>query len=207
MTENKNQPKRQQILEAAAEVFSSKGYYSAKIEDIAERAGIGKGTVYEYFPSKEELFRVTLKEGTSFLMCLIREQVERETTIRGKLLAFTKKNIEIGRRYRVLSKTTILITGLIDEELCDCLLEMHKELLRTVENVIQGGIEAGQLKPVDVNMLANVFSGGVTGACSPLINKSAERDEESLATEIVDYFLDGIAVSKGLDFFSGNRVL
>lgn len=48
--------KKKQILRAALAVFSSKGYYGAKIADIADEAGIGKGTVYEYFRTKEGLF-------------------------------------------------------------------------------------------------------------------------------------------------------
>ncbi|MDH7498134.1 MAG: helix-turn-helix domain-containing protein, partial [Syntrophomonadaceae bacterium] len=49
--------KRQLILEAAARVFSQRGYHQAKVEEIAAAAGVGKGTVYEYFDSKLELFQ------------------------------------------------------------------------------------------------------------------------------------------------------
>lgn len=44
------------ILRAAAQVFAEQGYQAATMEAIAERAGIGKGTVYEYFRNKQELF-------------------------------------------------------------------------------------------------------------------------------------------------------
>ena len=47
--------KRQEILEAAIAVFVEKGYHSAKMADIAVAAGMGKGTLYEYFPTKESL--------------------------------------------------------------------------------------------------------------------------------------------------------
>lgn len=50
------QIKKDQIVEAAAYVFSQKGYSGAVIADIASQANIGKGTVYEYFTSKEDLF-------------------------------------------------------------------------------------------------------------------------------------------------------
>lgn len=48
--------KKRGIIEAAAVVFARDGFANAKMADIADEAGIGKGTVYEYFPSKEELF-------------------------------------------------------------------------------------------------------------------------------------------------------
>ena len=54
---NKQKTKRRdQIVEAAAQVFAQKGYSGAVVADIAIQANIGKGTVYEYFKSKEDLF-------------------------------------------------------------------------------------------------------------------------------------------------------
>jgi AcrR family transcriptional regulator len=50
------QLKTSAILRAAAQVFAEQGYQAATIDGIAERAGIGKGTVYEYFKSKQDLF-------------------------------------------------------------------------------------------------------------------------------------------------------
>ena len=47
--------KHARLVEAAGAVFAEKGYASTRVADIAERAGVGKGTVYEYFSSKEEL--------------------------------------------------------------------------------------------------------------------------------------------------------
>ena len=47
--------KRPRLVEAACAVFVEKGYASTRVAEIAERAGVGKGTVYEYFSSKEEL--------------------------------------------------------------------------------------------------------------------------------------------------------
>ncbi|MCZ6479222.1 MAG: TetR/AcrR family transcriptional regulator [Candidatus Methylomirabilales bacterium] len=48
--------KRREILEAAMRVFAREGYHRAKMKAVAEEAGIGKGTVYEYFKSKTDLF-------------------------------------------------------------------------------------------------------------------------------------------------------
>lgn len=47
--------KRPRLVKAAASVFAEKGFVSTRVADIAERAGVGKGTVYEYFKSKEDL--------------------------------------------------------------------------------------------------------------------------------------------------------
>src|SRR6478672_8571642 len=46
-----------QILDAAFAVFAERGLAAARLDDIAKRAGLSKGTIYLYFPNKEELFR------------------------------------------------------------------------------------------------------------------------------------------------------
>ncbi len=52
----------QQILEAALEIFGEHGLIGARLEDIARRAGIAKGTIYLYFPNKEALFREVVRQ-------------------------------------------------------------------------------------------------------------------------------------------------
>ncbi len=51
-----------QILEAALEIFGEHGLVGARLEDIARRAGIAKGTIYLYFPNKEALFRDVVRQ-------------------------------------------------------------------------------------------------------------------------------------------------
>ncbi|WP_249533285.1 TetR/AcrR family transcriptional regulator, partial [Escherichia coli] len=52
---------RQQIARAALEEFSAQGFARASISNISKRAGVAKGTVYNYFPTKELLFEAVLK--------------------------------------------------------------------------------------------------------------------------------------------------
>ena len=56
VSEQRKQEKRSRIIEAAASVFARKGYTGTLMADIAVDAGVGKGTVYQYFHSKEDLF-------------------------------------------------------------------------------------------------------------------------------------------------------
>ena len=53
---------RQQLLDAAAVVFSARGYHVASIDDIADAAGFTKGAVYSNFASKEDLFLALIRE-------------------------------------------------------------------------------------------------------------------------------------------------
>src|SRR3954471_12664003 len=51
----------QQIIDAALAVFGERGLAAARLDDIAKRAGLSKGTIYLYFPNKEELFREVVR--------------------------------------------------------------------------------------------------------------------------------------------------
>lgn len=53
---HKKDLKREQLVAAAVEVFSKKGFHAAKMQEIADAADVGKGTIYEYFKTKDELF-------------------------------------------------------------------------------------------------------------------------------------------------------
>src|SRR3954464_3978944 len=51
----------QQIIEAALTIFGERGLAASRLEDIAKLAGLSKGTIYLYFPNKEELFREVVR--------------------------------------------------------------------------------------------------------------------------------------------------
>jgi AcrR family transcriptional regulator len=61
MARKSDPTKKDTIITAAISVFSRKGYAAARMVDVAQAAGIGKGTIYEYFPSKEALFFATFE--------------------------------------------------------------------------------------------------------------------------------------------------
>lgn len=68
--------KRERILMAAGEVFGVHGFHQATMEQIAEAAGVGKGTVYLYFASKEDLFNAMLLEGSERVIQRVAESLK-----------------------------------------------------------------------------------------------------------------------------------
>ena len=52
-----------EIIEAALRLFADRGFAATKLEDVAAAAGIGKGTIYLYFPTKEDLFRAVVRQA------------------------------------------------------------------------------------------------------------------------------------------------
>ena len=85
--------KRSQILRAATDVFSAREFHTVPVEDVATAAGVGKGTLYLSFPTKEQLFYATILEALDVLMA------ELETAVRGRtgeeaLRAFTRAFVD-----------------------------------------------------------------------------------------------------------------
>ncbi len=61
----RNEARPSEIVAAALTVFSERGFAAARLDDVAERAGIAKGTIYLYFATKEELFEAVVREAIS----------------------------------------------------------------------------------------------------------------------------------------------
>jgi len=61
------QRRRTEILAAATDLFAESGYIESEVQDIADRAGVGKGTVYRYYPSKDDLFLAACNHGMEML--------------------------------------------------------------------------------------------------------------------------------------------
>ncbi|MCA9566233.1 MAG: TetR/AcrR family transcriptional regulator [Myxococcales bacterium] len=68
--------KRTRITEAAVEVFAEKGFHSARVSDIAKKAGVADGTIYLYFKNKEDLLLSIFEEKMDVLLDGLREALE-----------------------------------------------------------------------------------------------------------------------------------
>jgi AcrR family transcriptional regulator len=94
------------ILAAAAEVFIEQGFDGARVEDVARRAGIAKGTVYLYFPGKEALFRALVRQVAAAPLALGRRLLDGDAMssaemLRALIAAIRTEVLESERR-RVL---------------------------------------------------------------------------------------------------------
>ena len=58
----------QQLIEAALTLFVEKGFAATRSEEVAHLAGVSKGTLYLYYPSKEELFKAVVRQNLSALI-------------------------------------------------------------------------------------------------------------------------------------------
>src|ERR1700760_3027558 len=74
---NRNPDKYQRILDAAVAVFAEKGFFSSRVADIADRAGVADGTVYLYFKNKEEILMTAINTAFDGFMSLARTELKK----------------------------------------------------------------------------------------------------------------------------------
>ena len=75
--ERRKQHRPGELLEAALDLFVEKGFAATRAEEVAARAGVSKGTLFLYFPSKEELFKAVVRENISGRFAEWGEQLSR----------------------------------------------------------------------------------------------------------------------------------
>ncbi len=88
---------RREILQAALSVFSERGYHRARMLEIAERAGVAVGTLYQYFPSKKALYETLLLETVSRIHRRVMEALSSPGSPREILHRFLEAKLEILR--------------------------------------------------------------------------------------------------------------
>jgi AcrR family transcriptional regulator len=97
VNEQDRETMRHHLIQAAAEEFARVGFESTKIEQIAERAGIGKGTVYLYFASKQELFVGMLQEIGNAQLVALELALTDKIGLQAQLEALVKFFIHLGQ--------------------------------------------------------------------------------------------------------------
>ncbi|MBX7185206.1 MAG: TetR/AcrR family transcriptional regulator, partial [Vicinamibacteria bacterium] len=85
--------KRRQILEAAVSVFARKGYFTARISDIASGAGVADGTIYLYFKNKEDIIASVFAQVIEIHMARAKAEIASVRTPREKLLAIARHQL------------------------------------------------------------------------------------------------------------------
>jgi AcrR family transcriptional regulator len=143
----------QEILEAALSVFAEKGFAAARMDEIAARAGVSKGTIYLYFESKEAVFRALVRE------MLVPRLAEAANVVRdykgpmGPLLATILRNLGtfITTSDRVvLPKMVIAEAGNFPDLARIYREEMIERGLSLFGSVIRAGIRQGEFREVPV---------------------------------------------------------
>lgn len=139
--------KRAEILKAAARVFVEYGFDGAKMEDIAKAAGIGKGTVYEYFESKTGLFREMLRNSVEAYRETLAEHIARGRDIREKIVKCSQYSARFLSENLDMLEMAWQASTLMSKETRAWLIEEKLSIFRLIEDMVKDGVARAELRP------------------------------------------------------------
>lgn len=183
--------KRDLIINSAISVFSSKGYHNTTIEEIAVQAGVGKGTVYEYFNSKLSLFQGMLQEIISQYTNAL-ELSTNDLPFEKRIYQIFASHLEFSRTNRELTRLVFLEGGIIDQELKDWGWRMRKEKEAALVDIITAAINKGELRNVEPVLVATLISGLLGSMSVPIALGEWEPDINQVSAQLADIIMNGI---------------
>jgi AcrR family transcriptional regulator len=149
-----------EIVEAALRLFADRGFAATKLEDVAAAAGIGKGTIYLYFPTKEDLFRAVVRQAVLPNLEATAALLRNPDTSAADILR------AIADRFLVLLDTDLTaIPKLViaDSGNFPAIAKFYAEevLLKAmamIRGILARGIERGEFRPIDLDGALPLFS-------------------------------------------------
>jgi len=190
-----------EILAAAMETFVEHGYAATKLEDVAKRAGVTKGTLYIYFESKEALFKAVVRESVVPILATAEELAEDEAADPEVLLRQLVDHWWLAMGPSGLGGLPKLVMSEAANfpELAQFWYDEVVKRGRTIfAQVLRRGVERGVFRTVDIDLavrmiLAPVLMAAIWKHSFLACEREAFPVEHYLATS-VDIFLRGVAV-------------
>ncbi|MBW2564748.1 MAG: TetR/AcrR family transcriptional regulator [Deltaproteobacteria bacterium] len=163
--------KTKEIAHAALKLFSIKGYAATSVGQIAKAASIGKGTVYEYFDAKEDIFIAAIMEWMSFFVVQLSERIKEIKDPTARLYAVAETNMELVdpaaptdlRLSLEFLRHTMLEDGVLYKHRY-LVKDMHAGIRKIVVDTLLDGISKGIFRPeiarnaekIAINLLAYI---------------------------------------------------
>ncbi len=181
--------KKNNIIKIAANLFSQKSFHDVTMDEIAEKVGVAKGTIYLYFSSKDNLLFEILEHTFGSIEALLEKEVNTASLAPEKLkkvlaiiIKFYRGNIDV---LKILSRDE---THLIQEH-HDLTEKWRLRRIELYEKIIEKGIKEGSFKTRNTELAALILYGAV-GAVMVFydLDKSPETIAEELYSEIASGF-------------------
>lgn len=194
--------KKQEILKAAVRIFAQNGVVKTKMTDIAKAAGIGKGTIYEYFRSKEDIFAETYTHLFQDTEIRIAEVLESPISPEDKLRKFMSVTIEEflvrdGGEFAGIMMS-FWSEGIRNNnerimEIID-LKKVYSEFRIIIAGILDEGIKTGQFRKVDTHITASVMIGALDGILLQYVMDKNVFSPEQATAALLDSFLNGVKI-------------
>lgn len=189
--------KKELIIHAAITVFARTGLERGKIADIAEEAGIGKGTIYEYFRSKDELFEAIEEFFISGMIEPLRELTSATNSPSEKILNLMDESIEMivhmGDTLLIVSEIMAQAArGLWHKTGTSALADMYDEYRAIIIAILQDGVAKGEFRTMNYVGVATLLMGFIDGLVWQYLMIRDRMDFKKIKDEAIRSFMKGI---------------
>lgn len=155
--------RRQKIINAALELFVSKGYAATKVTDIAERVNMSAGLMFHYFESKEALYEELIRMGLKGTSYPVEQKCEHAIDY---FVRFTEELFEYMKKQPIVAKIFVLMA---EAQRSDATPEHIREIamrVNTIEKfvpIIEWGQQEGSIREGDPLVISNAFWCSIQG--------------------------------------------
>jgi TetR/AcrR family transcriptional regulator, repressor of fatR-cypB operon len=197
--ERERRQHEEEILQAARELFARKGYYNTTLEEIAHHAQFGKGTIYNYFSSKEDLFwgilsglLNTANEVAESSIALPGSTRDKFTAYAKAILSYSEKNADL---FHMIVREVVQLNLLEQSPRASDLRERLHKTWETLAVPLAEDMKAGTLKTFDPIHLVAMFDNLLRlHAVHPFreLFWRGPMDVDTMAHTLVELFFEGI---------------
>ena len=156
--------RRDRILTTASELFSRQEFGSVLMDDIAADANVAKGTLYNYFGSKDALYGEVITSRLESLVSALRDSSSQRDDVRVNVRRLAVHVMSFMLKYpaffRLWKREEGWICGDGQHPWCRLRTELHSVLV----DIVRSGIDAGHLRAVDPAVAAALVFGAIDGA-------------------------------------------
>ncbi len=192
MARRRQDDKRQRILQAAVKVFARKGYFGAKVSEIATKAGVADGTIYLYFRNKEDILVSLFDEVMAEHIQAARTELAQVTGSAEKLRVVAERHLRLlgeNRDLAVVFQVELRQSTKFMERFTASWLQ---DYFGSLTEAIEAGQVAGELRSdLPVKLVVKAFFGALDEMVTSWILARKDYDLVQLAGPVVDLFLRG----------------
>jgi AcrR family transcriptional regulator len=161
MAENDKNSTKDRILDAALSVFSSKGYYDTKLDEIAEESQSSKGSIYFHFPNKEKLFIALVDQFANVLERNVTQAIASEPKGMGRVRLALASVLDTFGKYRRPAKILLVQAVGLGTVFEKKRMEVTDRFAALIKSYLDEAIEIGEIEAVDTEVVAHAWMGAI----------------------------------------------
>jgi len=182
---------RDQILEAAASIFSQKGYHATSMNDIARAVNLQKASLYHHVDSKQEILLSLLDEALDLLIGRFKTVLEQPNFAVDKLRAAMAAYLNILAENRELAAILLFEHRSLDTDLRKQHIPRRDRFEQLWRDILISGVEAGEFNCDDPALAARALLGLLNWVLT-WYQSDGKLNATEIADQYADYFLHGI---------------